>query len=489
MKAKANFSRWFAKGLLITVLLLFGGSLKAAPVVETSQSRFQRDQVQSQLLPIESRAAMLVEPETGSTLYEYNADLRIAPASLTKILTLYIVFEALEKEAIHLDDEVYISHRAWKTGGSQMFLEVGHKVPLEELIKGIAAVSGNDACVAVAEHIAGTVESFVALMNQKAQELGMTQSHFANPHGLPDPQEYSTARDLARLSIVYITRFPQALVYHSMREFTYNNIVQYNRNRLLSKDPSVDGLKTGFVSAGGYHLIATAKRDDMRLIAVVLGAAKPSIREQEAMQLLNYGFRSYVLIRPVNSSEIAGTLKVWKGEKDWVPVYPLESKIMLLVRGEEKKIKPIVDMVSELVAPVRAGQIVGQINLYKGDEPLGTVPLIAGEDIPEAGFFKRTWHSIKRFMAGASEKPESLVITDQVKDLSKSKAEKTKLDESTEGVKKWSKWLPVEYTNISNLAKIAGVLLGAFIILVIVTKIIARRRRRSTFPRRVIRRR
>jgi D-alanyl-D-alanine carboxypeptidase (penicillin-binding protein 5/6) len=486
MKATTNLLRWFINGLLITVLFLTVSSLEAAHVVETSQSRSQRDQAQSQFLPMESRAAVLAEPETGSILYEYNADLRIAPASLTKILTLYLAFEALEKGAIHLDDEVYISHRAWKTGGSQMFLEVGHKVPLEELIKGITVVSGNDACVAVAEHIAGTVESFVALMNQKAQELGMTQSHFSNPHGLPDPQEYSTARDLARLAIAYVNRFPQALAYHSMKEFTYNNIVQYNRNHLLNKDPSVDGLKTGFVAAGGYHLIATAKRDGMRLIAVVLGAAKPSIREREAMQLLNYGFRSYALIKPVNSSEMVGTLKVWKGEKDSVPVYPLESKIMLVGRGEEKKIKTIVDMPPELVTPVRSGQIVGQINLYKGDELLETVPLIAGEDIPKAGFFKRTWHSIKRFMEGGSKKPESSATTGQVKDSSKSKPDKTKSDESTKGSKKW---LSFESTNIVNFAKIAGGIFGAFIIVAIVIKILARRRRKSTFPRRVVRRR
>jgi len=482
MKTTINFSRWFAKGLLITVLFFAVSSLEAEPIVETSKPG---GQAQPHFLPIESKAALLAEPETGSILYEYNADLQIPPASLTKLLTLYIVFEELEKGTIHLDDEVYISHRAWKTGGSQMFLEVGHKVSLEELIKGIAVVSGNDACVAVAEHIAGTVESFVALMNRKAQELGMTQSHFANPHGLPDPQEYSTARDMAQLAMAYINRFPQALAYHSMKEFTYNNIVQYNRNRLLIKDPSVDGLKTGFVAEGGYHLIATAKRDGMRLIAVVMGATKPSIREKDAMQLLNYGFRSYVLIKPVNSSEIAGILKVWKGEKDSVPVYPLESKIMLVTREEEKKIRTIVNMPYELVAPVRAGQTVGQINLYKGDELLETIPLIAGEDIPKAGFFKRTWHSIKRFMSGGSKKPESSATGWQIQDTSGGNAGKTNAGESTGSSKKW---LSFETAKIGDFAKIAGSLLGAFIIVIIAIKILARRRRKRTFPRRTFRR-
>ncbi|MEJ5301168.1 MAG: D-alanyl-D-alanine carboxypeptidase family protein [Thermodesulforhabdaceae bacterium] len=439
----------------------------------------------SSLLPIESKAAVLAEPETGSILYEYNADMKIAPASLTKILTLYLVFEALEKGTIHLDDEVYISHRAWKTGGSQMFIEVGNKVSLEELIKGIAVVSGNDACVAVAEHIAGTVESFVALMNQKAQELGMIQSHFANPHGLPDPQEYSTARDLARLAIAYTNRFPQALAYHSMKEFTYNNIVQYNRNHLLNKDPSVDGLKTGFVAAGGYHLIATAKRDGMRLIAVVLGATKPSIRERDAMQLLNYGFRSYAMVKPVNSSEAVGTIKVWKGRKDAVSVYPLESKTMLMSKGEEKKIRTVVEMSPELIAPVRSGQIVGQLSIYKGDELLEAVPLVAGEDIGRAGFFKRTWHSIQKFFAGGSKKPEATEATKKTKDVASAKSGQTKSEQATEEKKEL--WLLSVFYSIKPVLMIVGGVFGAIILLAVVVKILRRRRARKVLPRRVVR--
>lgn len=401
---------WVIKsGFILLVAFFFHNTLYGAPV--STASKLTPSQQAQHILPLEARSAVLAEPETGSILFEYNADERIPPASLTKILTLYIVFEALEKGAIHLDDEVYISHRAWKTGGSQMFLEVGRRVPLEELIKGIAVVSGNDACVAVAEHIAGTVESFVALMNQKAQELGLTQSHFANPHGLPDPNEYSTARDLARLAIAYINRFPQALSYHSMKEFTFNNIVQYNRNHLLNKDPSVDGLKTGFVAAGGYHLIATAKRDGMRLIAVVLGTSKPSIRERDAMQLLSYGFRSYTLIKPVNSSEAVGSVRVWKGEKNSVTLYPLESKALLVPKGEEKKVKISLDIPSELVAPLRAGQTVGQVTVYRADEVVDTIPIVVGEDIARGGFFKRTWHFFQRLFTKGSE-PSSFRLPD-----------------------------------------------------------------------------
>lgn len=428
------------------MLLMIAKVLYGAPVSATGSAN---PNVTGHLLPLESRAAVLVEPETESVLYEYNADLKIAPASLTKILTLYLVFEALEKGAIHLDDQVYVSHRSWKTGGSQMFLEVGHKVPLEDLIKGITVVSGNDACVAVAEHIAGTVESFVTLMNQKAQELGMTDSHFSNPHGLPDPQEYSTARDLARLSVAYVKRFPQTLQYHSMREFTFNNIVQYNRNHLLNKDPSIDGLKTGFVSAGGYHLIATARRDGMRLIAVVLGAAKPSIRERDAMQLLNYGFRSYALIKPVNSSETVGSIKVWKGERNSVAAYPLESKVFLVARGEEKKIRTTVELSPELIAPVRAGQTVGHLSVLKGDEVIETVPLVAGEDVGRAGFFKRTWHSIQRLFTKSSE-PSSF-----------------------------------HFPDMKTMAKIGGGIIGVLILLAIVIKLLSRRKRRSSLPRRI----
>lgn len=450
-KMKLQFERVPVRkivGILVStvLVLLVGNGLYGAPV---ASSNMPSGVTAGQPVSLESRAAVLIEPETESILYEHNADEKIPPASLTKILTLYLVFEALEKGAIHLDDQVYISHRAWKTGGSQMFLEVGHRVPLEELIKGITVVSGNDACVAVAEHIAGTVESFVALMNQKAQELGMTQSHFANAHGLPDPQEYSTARDLAKLSVAYIKRFPQALQYHSMREFTFNNIVQYNRNHLLNKDPSVDGLKTGFVAAGGYHLIATARRDGMRLIAVVLGAAKPSIRERDAMQLLNYGFRSYALIKPVNSSETVGTIKVWKGVKNSVAVYPLESRVFLVSKGEEKKIKTSVELLPELVAPVRAGQTVGHINVIKGEEVVETVAVVAGEDVDRAGFFKRTWHSIQRLFTKSSE-PSSFQLP-----------------------------------GMKTLAKIGGGVIGLLIVLAILVKLIRRRKRRSSLQKRI----
>ncbi|MCX7821819.1 MAG: D-alanyl-D-alanine carboxypeptidase [Syntrophobacterales bacterium] len=451
-KLSDHFQPKWVMGLWI--ILIFLGLTKqflygAPPSVGTKQIGTP----QPQPLSLESRSAVLVEPETGSILYEYNADEKIPPASLTKILTLYIVFEALEKGSIHLDDEVYVSHRAWKTGGSQMFIEVGRKIPLNELIKGIAVVSGNDACVAVAEHIAGTVESFVSLMNQKAQELGLTHSNFANPHGLPDPQEYSTAKDLAKLAVAYVNRFPHALSYHSMRDFTFNNILQYNRNHLLNKDPSVDGLKTGFVAAGGYHLIATAKRDGMRLIAVVLGAAKPNIRERDAMQLLNYGFRSYVLIRPVNSSEVIGTVRVWKGYKNSVALYPLESKLLLVPRGEEKKIKTVVEIPSELTAPVKVGQTVGKVILYKGDEIVETIPIVAGEDVQRAGFFKRVWHSIQRLFTKGSEPS------------------------------------PPKLPDWKTLAKVGGPIVLSIFVLILVMKFIRSRRRRSPLPRRFSRRR
>ncbi len=267
---------------------------------------------------VEARSAILVDVSTGSTLFEQNADELIEPASFTKILTLYLLFEAMQQGKVSMSEGAWVSETAWRTGGSKMFVGVGTKVPLEDLIKGIAVVSGNDACVAVAEHLHGSLDTFVEAMNRKARELGMAQSHFLNPHGLPADGQITTAKEMAILDTAYLQRFPESLRFHSMREYTYNEITQYNRNHLLLKDSTVDGLKTGFVEAGGYHLAATAQRDGMRLLAVVMGAERPAIREREALKLLNYGFRNFTMVLPFPDGQPVKTIKVWKGIQDQV---------------------------------------------------------------------------------------------------------------------------------------------------------------------------
>ena len=240
---------------------------------------------------VNARSAILLNMENGSVLFEQNADYLIAPASITKILTLYLVFEAIRLGEVSPSDKVEVSRRAASTGGSRMGLRAGTFVPLEELIKGIAVVSGNDACVAVAEHISGSVERFVRRMNAKARELGMSSSHFMTPNGLPADGQVTTARDIARLSLAYLRRFPESLAIHSMQSYTYGRHSHHNANRLLGKCPGVDGLKTGFVCASGYNISATARRNHTRIVAVVMGARNPWIRCSEAERLIEAGFR------------------------------------------------------------------------------------------------------------------------------------------------------------------------------------------------------
>jgi serine-type D-Ala-D-Ala carboxypeptidase (penicillin-binding protein 5/6) len=345
---------------------------------------------------ISTKSAVLEEVSTGTILFEQNGDEIIEPASFTKVLTLYLTFEALQQGLVHLNDEVLVSETAWRTGGSKMFVGVGSRVPLEELIKGVAVVSGNDACVAVAEHLHGSVDAFVDAMNRKASELGMKNSHFLNPHGLPADGQITTARDMATLATAYLQRFPEALRFHSMQEYSYNNISQHNRNRLLFKDPSVDGLKTGFVAAAGYHLTATAQRDGMRLLAVVMGAATPPIREREALKLLNFGFRHYAMVQPFPLGQPLATVKVWKGVKDSLGLYPTEAASFLIPQTQKNALRWEVSAQTEVTAPVQARQPLGEVVFYVSGEPKKSVTLASREDVARAGWFKVVWQSVVR---------------------------------------------------------------------------------------------
>ena len=299
----------------------------------------------------------------------------------------------MKKGVVHLEDEVYISEQAWKTGGSKMFLKVGTKVPLREIIKGIAVVSGNDACVAAGEHLAGIIDAFVVIMNQKSQELGMTRSLFLNPHGLPVKGQITTARDMVKMNLAYLRLFPESLQFHSMQEYVYNGITQQNRNRLLLKDPSVDGLKTGYVSGGGYHLAATAERDGMRLLAVVMGASSAGTREQEAMKLLNFGFRFYTIVKPFSEGKPVSTIRVWKGKKDQVDLYPSELPGFVVAQANKNSLRWEV-RTDAVTAPVPAGTKLGEVVFYVSDTPQKTVPLVNREELVQAGWFKRTWQAI-----------------------------------------------------------------------------------------------
>jgi D-alanyl-D-alanine carboxypeptidase (penicillin-binding protein 5/6) len=348
---------------------------------------------------IDVRSAILVEVSTGAVLFEQNADEPIEPASFTKIATLYLVFDAMKQGRINLNDEILISEEAWRTGGSKMFVALGSRVPLEEIIKGIAVDSGNDACVAAAEHLSGSVGTFVDAMNRKAKELGMSQTVFLNPHGLPADGQVTSARDMATLDAAYLRAFPDSLRFHSMKEYTYNNIQQYNRNHLLLKDATIDGLKTGYIAASGYHLSATSKRDGMRLIAVVMGAQSTPIREREALKLLNYGFRYYTLVQPFQEGQSVARAKVWKGRKDEIEIYPAETPAFLIQQSQKNQLKWEVDAPSDVTAPINAGQEMGRLNFLVSGQPKRTVMLVSKEDVPLGGWFKRAWQSVIRMNA------------------------------------------------------------------------------------------
>ncbi len=345
-------------------------------------------------ITVEAKSAVLMDLHTGQVLVEYKKGRRIPPASFAKLLTLYIAFDTIKRGKLSLDDEVLISKKAWKTGGSKMFIEVDTKVPVRELIKGIAVVSGNDACVALAEHLHGSTDTFTNVMNETALRLGMKDSHFMNPHGLPHKQQYTTAYDMALLAKNYVREFPATLTFHSMLEYTYNGIRQYNRNKLLRKDPSVDGLKTGYIAKAGYHLLATSKRRDWRLIAVVMGAKKPTIREREVLKLLNYGYQNFELLPLFTKGQVMAEIPVWKGARDTVSLVTADSAMLTIPTEYKTSIHEERQVPNEMVAPVQQGQVIGKVIIKLNDNVIKSVPLVAQHEVNKAGFFKALSHSV-----------------------------------------------------------------------------------------------
>ena len=336
-----------------------------------------------------------MEYSTGKILQQQNKDEAIPPASFAKMLTLYVVFDLIEKGQAALVDEVFISEKAWRTGGSKMFVREGERVPLEELIKGIAVVSGNDACVAVAEHFSGSEEAFVKVMNETAARLGMTNSRFNNSHGLPSRGQVTTAHDMALLAVNYLKDFPRALRYHSMTEYTFSEIRQFNRNRLLRRDESVDGLKTGFTAASGYHLLSTAQREGHRLISVLMGAATATVRTEESAKLLNYGYRRFAFVDAFEESGAGFELPVFKGRQDSVSVVA-ESNPMLILPDEFKDQLDRRDTLPDhLIAPVRHRQVVGEYVVALDGRNLTTIELVADRSVERAGIGKVLTHSFQ----------------------------------------------------------------------------------------------
>lgn len=356
--------------------------------------------VLAQQLPVPPALAakswLLIESGSGQTLASQAADERIEPASLTKLMTAYLTFAALRQGTLKLDQGIPVSEKAWRTGGSKMFIRVGTQVTVEDLIKGMIVQSGNDACVALAEAIAGSEENFAQMMNREAQRLGMKASSFRNATGWPDPQHYTTARDLAILAGALIRDFPDEYArYYSLKEFRYNNITQHNRNRLLWLDPTVDGVKTGHTEAAGYCLISSAKRGPRRLLAVVLGTASDAMRTQESLKLLNYGFQFYDAVQLYAKDQAVSTLKVWKGASSTLKAGFTSDFILAVPKGFGPKVQA--DLVSQqpLIAPVAAGQVVGTMKVSVDGKPYGEYPVVALETVPQAGIFGRAIDSVR----------------------------------------------------------------------------------------------
>ncbi|MGO2264554.1 D-alanyl-D-alanine carboxypeptidase family protein [Halomonas sp.] len=343
---------------------------------------------------------ILMDANSGRILVEHNADERLAPASLTKLMTAYLVERELDRDTIALDDLVNVSENAWRTGGSKMFIEVGNQVPVEELLHGIIIVSGNDASVAMAEHLAGGEAPFADLMNQHAARLGMENTHFENATGLPSDNHYSTAHDLARLSRHIINDYPEHYAIYSQRHFSYGGIDQPNRNRLLWRDPSVDGLKTGWTDAAGYCLVSSAERDGMRLISVVMGTNSDEARAQETQKLLSYGFRFYETMNLYERGAVLATPRVWGGDINELRAGVDEEVFMTLPRNRNEELRARLNLHSDLQAPIAVGDDVGTLEVYLGEEMVGERQLVALENVEEGGLFKRLFDQVQRFFSG-----------------------------------------------------------------------------------------
>ena len=347
-----------------------------------------------------AKSYILIDAITGEVIVEMNADDVLAPASLTKLMTAYMLDYEVALGNVSLDDQVRISEKAWRTKGSRMFIQEGTFVKLEDLMRGIIIQSGNDASVAVAEHLAGSEDAFADLMNQHAVRLGMTQTHFRNSTGLPAEGHKTTARDLATLARAIIREYPEQYKVYSEKEFTFNKIRQPNRNKLLWRDSTVDGLKTGYTSEAGYCLVASAKQDGQRLISVVLGAASTEARAQESQKLITYGMRFFETHVLYDAQEILNEARVWGGAQDYMELM-LESEVAVTIpRGQAKYIKATMDINNGIEAPLSAGDILGKLVITLDTDIILERDLVASNDMLEGGFFKGITDSAKRLISG-----------------------------------------------------------------------------------------
>ena len=374
----------------IILLLLVSIEIYAAPVIIPAPPK------------LAANGYLLIDASTGKVLVAHNGEQRLPPASLTKIMTSYVAAKQLALGTISLEDQVDISVEAWRMEGSRMFVREGTKVRLEDLIRGIVIQSGNDASVAVAEHIAGSESAFAELMNQYALQLGMTGTNYVNSTGLPDENHYTTAHDLALLTIALVSEFPEHYSIYKERSFTYGAPGeqpkrQSNRNKLLFRDSSVDGVKTGHTKAAGYCLVASALREEMRLISVVMGASSEEIRARESQKLLTYGFRYFETSSLYKADNVLKQVRVWGGQHSSIRLGLMEDLVLTIPRGSRKTLKTVIDIDDEVHAPLRMGDKLGTLTVSLSENETTSLPLVALNSVQASGFLASLWDSIRLF--------------------------------------------------------------------------------------------
>jgi len=375
------------RALTAVALVLFASTLAAAPLPIPSAPQ------------LGARSWLLQDMHSGKVLAEKDIDRPVEPASITKIMTVYAVLHELRADNLKLTDLITVSKKAWRMEGSRMFIEVGKQVSVEALLKGVIIQSGNDASVALAEHVAGDETTFAALMNRHAGRLGMTGTHFVNSTGLPDPEHLITARDIATLTRALIVEFPKYYAWFAEREMTFNGIKQHNRNRLLWRDKSVDGVKTGHTASAGYCLASSAERDGMRLIAVVLGADSEEARVQQSLSLLNYGFRFFETHRLYQAGETITEVRLWKGAQQTLPLGLAGDDLWVTVsRGRYKQLQPGMEIERQISAPVTRGQEYGTLSVRLGDEVIATAPLVALQQVAEGGLWQQLSDTVRLWL-------------------------------------------------------------------------------------------
>ncbi len=340
---------------------------------------------------LDLKAYILIEPQTGTVIAEYNSDLHVEPASMTKIMTSYVVADQIGNDLINLNDSVLISEKAWRMGGSKMFIEAGRRVSVEDLLKGVIIQSGNDASVALAEYAGGTEEGFVDLMNAYAQSLGMNNTTFLNSTGLPAEGHYSSAKDLAYLTSNFINKVPEIYSLYKEKSFEFNSIKQLNRNKLLWRDDSSDGVKTGHTESAGYCLVGSAKRGGMRLITVVAGSSSDKKRFDDTQRLLEYGFRFFSTQEVLKKDQVYKTVKVWGGQKSETGLGVAADQILTLPRVDFKDLQINYIYKNNIQAPIKKGDVIGSIEIISNDNPVLVTDLVALDEVEAKGFFGRLW--------------------------------------------------------------------------------------------------